>query len=361
METNSESINIHISSLLSPEVENIDDLPELRDSILPWEVQPQENSWNIIPKDIQGSDFLKQKLTQLCLSYKDIFSRELNPEPALVQPMNLEIDKKLWEGDKRNRCAPRLQSVAKQYEIGRQKNKMLANNIIRPSQAAFYSQVLLTPKPDDKWRFCIDYRFLNWVTQAMGWPIPNITLMLQRLGSRKSKYYGLMDLTSGYFQAPLSEASRKFTAFITFMGVFEWLRVPMGLKGAPSYFQQIIATVVLAGLFYIICEVYIDDIIVHGPTEIDFLNNIEEVFKRLRKHKITLNPDKCHLGLTQIEFVGHVINEEGIHFSDEKLMRVLEFKQPRIACEMKSFLGLANYFHNCTAIAKHDLTIHQSK
>jgi hypothetical protein len=349
-ENNELLLNVHMSSILSPEVEDIDDLPEIRDSVLPWEVQPQQNMENsediIIPKDIQGSDFLKQELIKLCRLYKDIFSRELNPEPALVQPMTLDVDKKLWEGEKRNRCAPRLQSVAKQYEIGRQINKMLANNIIRPSQAAFYSQVLLTPKPDDKWRFCIDYRFLNLVTLSMGWPIPNITLMLQRLGSRKSKYYGLMDLTSGYFQAPLSDASRIYTAFITFMGVFEWLRVPMGLKGAPSYFQQIIATVVLAGLLYIICEVYIDDIIVHGPTELEFLKNIEEVFKRLRKHKITLNPDKCHLGLTQIEFVGHVINEEGIHFSDEKIMRVLNFNRPRIACEMKSFLGLANYFRD---------------
>ena len=72
----------------------------------------------------------------------------------------------------------------------------------------------------------------------MGWAIPNISAMLRRLGQAKSKYYAKMDLTSGYFQAPLSENSRRYTAFVTCCGLYEWTRVPMGLKGAPSYFQQ---------------------------------------------------------------------------------------------------------------------------
>jgi hypothetical protein len=82
----------------------------------------------------------------------------------------------------------------------------------------------------------------------MGWPIPNIQAMLQRIGSEKAKYYAVMDLTSGYHQAPLSASARIFTAFITFCGVYEWLRVPMGLKGSPSYFQKVMASVVLMGL-----------------------------------------------------------------------------------------------------------------
>ena len=81
----------------------------------------------------------------------------------------------------------------------------------------------------------------------MGWPIPNIQQMLQRLGSHKPKMFGKLELTSGYHQAPLSLASKVYTAFITFMGVYEWNRVPMGLKGARFYFQGVMASV---GLIY---------------------------------------------------------------------------------------------------------------
>ena len=115
---------------------------------------------------------------------------------------------------------------------------MLESKVIKESQAPWYSQVHLTPKPENKWRFCIDYRNLNDCCEAMGWPIPNVYRMLQRLGGRKAKYYAVMDLTSGYYQAPLSLNSQSATAFTTFMGTYEWLRMPKGLKGAPSYFQQ---------------------------------------------------------------------------------------------------------------------------
>ena len=100
---------------------------------------------------------------------------------------------------------------------------MVANNVIRKSDASYYSQVLLTPKPDGSIRFCIDYRSLNLVTKLLGGYIPNIWEMLQRLERVTSKIFGVLDLTNGYYQAPLSPQSVIYTAFITFMGVFEWL------------------------------------------------------------------------------------------------------------------------------------------
>ncbi len=117
----------------------------------------------------------------------------------------------------------------------------------------------------------------------MGWPIPNVYRMLQRLGNKRAKFYAVMDLTSGYHQAPLSKVSQAASAFITDVGTFEWLRVPMGLKGAPSYFQQQMAQTVLCGLIYQILELYLDDIIVYGTTEDEYIDNLR-VFDRLSKH-----------------------------------------------------------------------------
>ena len=89
----------------------------------------------------------------------------------------------------------------------------------------------------DGWRFIVDYRKFNLASKGMGWPLPNIPQMLRRLDDHKPKYYGKLDFTSGYHQALLHDDSRKYTTFIFSMGLFEWLRVPMGLKGTPSYFN----------------------------------------------------------------------------------------------------------------------------
>jgi hypothetical protein len=107
--------------------------------------------------------------------------------------MELHVDLDKWQ-DRKNSRPARLQTKAKQYETLRQVNKMIANNVIRKSQASSYSQVLLTPKPNDKWRFCIDFRELNLITKSMGWPIPNIKQMLQRIGDQRSMIFGVMDL-----------------------------------------------------------------------------------------------------------------------------------------------------------------------
>ena len=228
----------------------------------------------------------------------------------------------------------------------RQIEQMKERGIIVESQATEFSQVLLQPKPNNKWRFCIDYRALNLVSKGAGWPIPMISMLLQRIGSKRARFFGVMDLTSGYHQMPKSKMAQVFTAFITFMGIFEFTRVPFGLKGAPSYFQQLMATIVLAGLIYTICEVYLDDIIVYATTEDEFVEDLTEVFKRLRKFSVKLHPEKTNLGMSSIEYVGHVIDENGLSFSDAKRDKVLQCPKPTKEKHMKSFLGVANYFRD---------------
>jgi hypothetical protein len=160
---------------------------------------------------------------------------DLRPTPANIEPMVLEVDNTQWEQPV-NRRPARIQSILKENETRRQVDLMLQNKVITPSQASTWSQVLLTPKPNKEWRFCVDYRSLNVATKSIGWPIPNVRQMLQRVGNKRPKIFGICDLTQGYYQSPLAMSSRLLTAFITAFGLYEWLRVPMGLKGAPSYF-----------------------------------------------------------------------------------------------------------------------------
>ena len=218
--------------------------------------------------------------------------------------------------------------------------------IIEKSRASFYSQVMLTPKPNGTWRFCVDYRAMNDATESASWPIPNITDLLNRLGRAKADTFGVMDLTSGYHQAPLSMACRAFTAFITFAGVYQFTRLPFGPKRAPSYFQEQMATVVLAGMIYIICEMYLDDCIVYGTGTDEFCERLEKLFIRFDEKHIFLKAIKCKLGMSEVEYVGKTVSKDGLRMSEKQIKGVTEFPKPVNNTQLRSFLGFVNYFRN---------------
>ena len=288
---------------------------------------------------------LKGPLLELLREFKHVFSRSLNKTPAKTSKMHIKVSEDWYTP--RNSTSVRLQSPERSAEIQRQVHDMLDAGVIRKSNARYWSHVLLTPKKvAGTWRFCIDFRGLNICTISGHWPLPNIKEMLQRLGSKHPRIFGIMDLTKGYYQVEIHEDSREFTAFLTIFGLYEWTRMAMGLKGAAPLFQRIIATEVLVGLITTIAESYLDDVLTHGQDNEDFLKNLRSVLQRFSDHNITLNPDKCIFGVTEVEYVGHTINHEGCKFSPEKLQHVFDFPKPTTSKELKSFLGLANYFRD---------------
>ena len=112
--------------------------------------------------------------------------------------------------------------------------------------------------------------------------------------------------------------------------LYEFTRVPFGLR-------QHLATS---------SKIYIDDIITGGDSEEDLLVNLRRVFKRLAEHNIKLNPKKLKIGLTEIEYVGHVLSAEGVNMTGEKILKVLDFVRPQTVKTLRSFLGLTAYFQN---------------
>jgi hypothetical protein len=106
------------------------------------------------------------------------------------------------------------------------------------------------------------------------------------------------------------------------------------------------ASKVLAGLLYIFVELYLDDVLVYATNDKEFLERLRIVFERFCQFNITLNPKKCYFGLTEVEFVGHVLKSDGVCFSTEKRTKVLDFPLPVKQKQLKSFLGLVNYFRD---------------
>ena len=120
----------------------------------------------------------------------------------------------------------------------------------------------------------------------------------------------------------------------------------MGLKGAGPFFQRSMANKVLAGYVTRICEIYIDDLLVRGRTDDELLDNLRKILVRLRTNRVTANPDKTELGLDEVEYVDHLISSEGISFTPEKRLQVLEFPLPATQKALLQFIGLVNYFRD---------------
>ena len=157
--------------------------------------------------------------------------------------------------------------------------------------------------------------------------------MLRRLSQKSARFFSTIDLTQGYHQAPTHHASRIFAAFNILSGMYQFTRVPFGPKRAHSYFQEQMASFVLAGLLYIICELYLDDITV-----------LRTVLQRLSKHGILLKPSKCFFGFLEVESVEKIISSEGLKMSHKRIQSLLDFSQSIFFKQLKSFLVLSIIF-----------------
>jgi hypothetical protein len=179
----------------------------------------------------------------------------------------MSINKDRW-ADRRNRLPPRFLIRDKDANLRKQITSLESLGVVERSTASEYSQVHLVRKPDNSWRLCIDYKNLNDATESTEtWPLQNIPIMADRVTRQRPRFYGKMDMTSGFFQTSIDAKSRPYIAFITSFGLYQWCRLPMGLKGAASYFQRMMANVVLAGLLYSIVELYLGDVLVYATSE----------------------------------------------------------------------------------------------
>jgi len=168
-------------------------------------------------------------------------------------------------------------------------------NIIQPSESPWNAPLIVVPKKPDaqgnpKYRVCVDFRLLNELTIGDAYPIPRIDEILDQLG--RSRYYSTLDLVSGYHHVSIRAEDRQKTAFSTDKGHYEFRRMPFGLSGAPSTFQRLMNTALMA-INGIKAFVYLDDIIVYASDLKYNESYLRDVFARFRKFNLRLQPSKC--------------------------------------------------------------------
>lgn len=218
---------------------------------------------------------------------------------------------------------------------------MLANNIIRESQSAYASPIVLVRKKNNEYRLCVDYRALNKKTVKDSYPMPVIDDQLDRLSGKS--YFTSLDLASGYHQIPVAEESRHVTAFVTPDGHYEYLRMPFGLVNAPAVFQSMINKALGSQRFELAIP-YLDDLLSTGGTFDEAFGKLEAILNLLRNAKLTLNLKKCFFFQSEIEYLGYEISEAGLKPGSKKITAVSEFPKPSNAHQVRQFVGLASYF-----------------
>lgn len=217
---------------------------------------------------------------------------------------------------------------------------MLRLGIIEPSRSEWCHPVVLVPKKDGSIRFCIDFRYLNSVTMFDAYPTPRIDDLTERLGT--SKFLTTIDLSKGYWQIPLTQRSKELTAFKTPRGLFHFKVLPFGLHGAPASFQRLMDQV-LQGLSF--TAAYLDDIVIYSDTWEQHLQHLQEVLLRLKNAGLTVNPQKCFITKTEVEYLGFVVGNGVIRPQVKKVQAIEGCPQPRTRKELRSFLGMAGFYH----------------
>ncbi|KAI3795060.1 hypothetical protein L1987_37704 [Smallanthus sonchifolius] len=268
---------------------------------------------------------------------------ELFPEDLPGIPPDREIEFRID-------LVPDAQPVAKapyrlapvdMKELMVQLDELLEKVFIQPSISSWDAPVLFVKKKDGSMRMCIDYRELNKCTVKNKYPLPKIDDLFDQL--QGASWFSKIDLRSGYHQLKVREEDIPKTAFRTRYGHFEFRVMSFGLTNAPAAFMDLMNRVCRPMLDRSVI-VFINDILIYSKNEGDHACHLKEVLEALKKEKLYAKFSKCAFWLREVQFLGHVINPNGIMVDPAKIVTVREWNIPKTPTEIRSFLGLAGYY-----------------
>eukprot|EP00918_Siedleckia_nematoides_P028162 GHVU01060542.1.p1 GENE.GHVU01060542.1~~GHVU01060542.1.p1 ORF type:complete len:1666 (-),score=155.90 GHVU01060542.1:1257-5648(-) len=236
---------------------------------------------------------------------------------------------------------PRKLTPAMQTALREILDELLQHGAIEGCKSAWASNVVLVPKPNGKYRMCIDYREVNQVTVRDAYPMQRVDDALRALEG--AQCFACIDLKSGFHQIRVTETSRDYTAFCTPFGLYRFKVMPFGLCNAPATFQRMVDMLFddyrFRGL-----GAYMDDIVVYAKTHAELRDLLEIVYERLLYAGLYANIEKMHVGYTELEYLGFIISKHGIHPDPSKIQAIAHLTRPPNVQALRRFLGAVGFF-----------------
>eukprot|EP00731_Ephydatia_muelleri_P020855 Em0013g582a len=281
------------------------------------------------------SDWL-QRLNRMMEKYPNLWKEGLEPAKGIKASLNMKenVTPVYWKA----RSIPYSMRARVEVEL----EKLQKDGVISPvTWSEWATPLVVVPKEDGRVRLCGDFKVsLNPALKVDHYPLPKVEDIFATLG--KSKVFSKVDLKLAYLQLELEEETKKLVTVNTHKGLFQYNRLPFGIASAPAIWQRTMDTI-LHGIAKVQC--LLDDIIVAGETEEEHLTLLEEVLQRLNSYNLTVNKQKCKFFQKGVEFCGHYIDEHGLHRTQDKIKAVLEAPRPVNTSQLRSLLGMVNYYH----------------
>ena len=282
-----------------------------------------------------SSSSVSSNLNAVLDRHVDLFKEEL----GLVKGVKatLSVDKTATPRFFRARSVP----FALRDRVEAELDKLVKEEILHPVQFSDWAAPIVpVAKKDSSIRICGDYKLTaNRVSFTDQYPIPRIDDLLA--STAKAKVFSKLDLANAYLQLELDEDSKKYVTISTHKGLFRYNRLLFGVSSAPSLFQRTMEGIV-GNIPNVL--VYFDDILVAGSSEEEHLHTLETVLSRLEAAGLRLKLQKCSFMLSSVEYLGHKISAEGIHPTEEKKQAILDAPPPQNLQQLRSFLGLLNFY-----------------
>jgi hypothetical protein len=300
--------------------------------------EPKKTSAEILPTVPGGTiprviDLLKEYMTS-------VFPEE--PPPGIPPKRGVEHAIELKPGSRPPQPRPLRHGSSREAEVMREYiDAGLRSGQLQPSTSPYGSMALVVMKKDGTPRVVIDYRAVNEITVKNKYPLPLMDELFDRVVN--AKWFTKIDLRSGFHQIAIRPEDREKTAFRTRYGSFEYTVLPMGLCNAPGTFMQLMNETFADMLDKsVLC--FLDDILVFSRTEEEHEQHVRAVLRRLRERKLYAKLSKCEFFQKEVEFLGHRIGADGLRVSPDKIGAVREWPAPTSVTEVRSFLGLANFY-----------------
>ncbi|GJR36478.1 reverse transcriptase domain-containing protein [Tanacetum coccineum] len=270
--------------------------------------------------------------------FPEVFPEDL---PGIPPTRQVEFRIDLVPGAAPVARAPYRLAPSEMKELAEQLQELTDKGFIRPSSSPWGAPVLFVKKKDGSFRMCIDYRELNKLTVKNRYPLPRIDDLFDQL--QGSSIYSKIDLRSGYHQLRVREEDILKTAFRTRYGHYEFQVMPFGLTNAPAVFMDLMNRVCKPYLDKFVI-VFIDDILIYSKSKKEHEGHLRQILKLLKKEELYAKFSKCEFWIPRVQFLGHVIDCQGIHVDPAKIESIKDWASPKTPTEIRQFLGLAGYY-----------------